>query len=63
MTAHILPHEQDQILDVSTDSPRKINWIVRDDPQLEAELNDLADTEEELSTKVVNKVLNRIKDL
>jgi hypothetical protein len=63
MTAHILPNEQDQVLDVSTDSPRKIDWIVRDDPRLEAELNDLAEAGEELSTKVVNKVLNCIKDL
>ncbi len=63
MTANILSNEREQVVDISLDSPRKIDWIVKEDPQLQAELNDLADQGKELSSKVVNKVVARIKKL
>lgn len=63
MTANILSNEREQVVDISFDSPRKIDWIVKEDPQLQAELNDLADQGKELSSKVVNKVVARIKKL
>ena len=61
MTAHILQKEQDQVLDLSYDSSNQLDWVVREDPKLEAELNRLEG--KKLSPKVVNKVLDRIKDL
>ena len=63
MTANILQNERNQISDISFDSSRKIDWVVKEDPQLQAELNNLAGQGKELSSNVVNKVVNRIKDL
>ena len=63
MTANVLPNERDQVVDVSFNTPRKIDWVVKEDPQLQAELNYLAGRGKELSSKVVNKVVDRIKDL
>jgi hypothetical protein len=63
MTASILPKEHDQVVDLSYDPPRKIDWVVRKDPQLQAELNGLSEKGKKLSPQVVNKVLARIKDL
>ncbi len=40
-----------------------LRWIVREDADLEAELNDQVEKSEEISTRVVNKVVNRIKSL
>lgn len=63
MTANTLQNERDQVVDLSFNSPRKINWVVKENPQLQAELNGLAGQGKELSSKVVNKVVDRIKDL
>ena len=63
MTANILPNDRDQIVDVRFNSPTKIDWVVKEDPKLQAELNGLAEKGKELSSKVVNKVVARIKDL
>jgi len=63
MTARILPDDLDQAIDVVFKTKKRLEWIVREDPKLQAELNKLPNNGEELSTKVVNKVLARIKDL
>jgi len=63
MTARILPDELDQAVNVVFETKKRLEWVVREDPKLQAELNNLPDTGEELSSKVVNKVLDRIKDL
>jgi hypothetical protein len=63
MTVSILPDERDQAVDVVYEKSKRLDWVVREDPKLEAELNQLPDNGEELSSAVVNKVLDRIKDL
>ena len=63
MTARVLPDELDRAVDVVFDTKKRLKWVVREDPKLQAELNKLPDTSKELSSKVVNKVLDRIKDL
>lgn len=63
MTARILPDELNQAVDVVFETTKRLKWVVREDPKLQAELNKLPDTGEELSSKIVNKVLDRIKDL
>jgi hypothetical protein len=59
----LISDERKSSLKLTFDDPGKLDWVVRDDPQLQEELNQLSDQESELSTKVVNKVLDRIKDL
>jgi len=61
MTAHILRNDRDRMVDTSYETPRQLEWVVQEDPKLEAELNGLK--EKEISPKVVNKILNRIKEL
>ncbi|HDN04447.1 MAG TPA: hypothetical protein ENF27_00745 [Chloroflexi bacterium] len=63
MTARILPNELDHAVDFVFKSKKRLEWIVQENPELQAELNKLPETGEELSSKVVNKVLARIKDL
>lgn len=63
MTARILPDERDQAVDVIFDSKQHLKWVVRKDPKLQAELNKLTDNSGKLSPTVVNKLLDRIKDL
>ena len=63
MTARILPDELDQVVDIVFDSKKRLEWVVREDPKLQAELNKLPNNGEELSSKVVNKVLAKIRDL
>ena len=63
MTARILPDELDKAVDVVFKNKNRLEWVVREDPKLEAELNKLPKNSGELSSKVVNKVLDRIKDL
>jgi hypothetical protein len=63
MTARILPEESDRAIDVLYEAKQRLAWVVREDPKLQAELNQLSDPGEELSSAVVNKVLARIKDL
>lgn len=63
MTARILPNELDHVVDVVFESKKRLEWVVREDPKLQAELNKLPESGGKLSSKVVNKVLDRIKDL
>lgn len=61
MTAHILQNDRDSVVDISYEAPKQLEWVVQKDPKLEAELNGLK--AKKLSPKVVNKVLDRIKEL
>jgi hypothetical protein len=63
MTANVFQDHREQVVDISYNSPRKLEWIVKEDPQLQAELNGLNKAGKKLSPKVVNKVVARIKDL
>ena len=63
MAAKYYPDEKDQMLDVVFEPREQFDWVVQEDLQLQDELNQLLGTGEEISTKVVNKVLDRIKDL
>ena len=63
MTARILPDEFDQAVDVVFETKKRLEWVVREDPKLQAELNNQPQKREELSSKVVNRVLDRIKEL
>ena len=63
MSANILQNERDQSGSVAFKTPRRLDWVVRENPKLQAELNRQLDTGEELSSSVVNKVLDRIKEL
>ena len=63
MKINTLPNDRNQAVDAVYDAPRQLAWVVRENPQLQAELNSLSQTKEELSSSVVNKVLKRIKDL
>jgi hypothetical protein len=61
MTAHILQNSKDQIVDITYEAPRQLDWVVQKDPKLEAELNELKG--KKISPKVVNKILDRIREL
>ena len=50
-------------VDIVLEAPRKLEWIVREDPKLQAELNGLPKNGKKVSTRVVNKVVDRIKSL
>lgn len=63
MTASVLPKERDHVVEMTYESSGKVDWIVREDPQLQAELNQLSEKAKKLSPQVVNKVLACIKDL
>ncbi len=63
MTARILPDELDQAVDVVFETKKRLEWVVREDPKLQAELNKLPNNSGKLSSKVVHKVLSRIKNL
>ena len=63
MTANILQEERDRTLDLAYKTKKKLEWVVHEDPKLQAELNKQDKEGEEISSKVVNKVLDRIKDL
>ena len=63
MSANILQNERDQSVDIAFKSSRRLDWVVRENPKLQAELNRQLDTGEKLSSSVVNKVLDRIKEL
>ena len=45
------------------ETPRKLDWIVPEDPKLQAELNGLSENGKKVSPQVVNKVVDRIKSL
>lgn len=63
MAANHYPDEGDQVVDVAFEPRDQFDWVVQEDLQLQDELNQLIRTGEEISTAVVNKVLNKIKDL
>ena len=63
MTARILQEDLDQEVDVVFEAKVGLEWVVQDNYKLQAELNKLSNTGEEISSKVVNKVLAKIKDL
>lgn len=63
MAANIYPDESDQMMDIAFDSRDQFDWVVQEDLQLQDELNQLLGTGKEISEAVVNKVLDRIKDL
>jgi hypothetical protein len=63
MTASMLRNEREQTVDLSFDPTSKLEWVVREDPELQAELNGIKGSGKDLSPKLVNKVLDRIKDL
>ena len=63
MAANIYPDESDQMMDVAFESRDQFDWVVQEDLKLQDELNQLLDSGKEISQAVVNKVLDRIKDL
>jgi predicted transcriptional regulator len=63
MSANILSNEREHEFALALESPRKLEWVVRQNLKLQAELNGQPKTGKKLSSKIVNKVVDRIKDL
>ena len=63
MSANILQNERNQKFEIAFDSTKKMEWIVQENAELQAELNRPPKKGEELSSQVVHKVVDRIKDL
>ena len=63
MSANILQDNREQNFDLAIEFPKKLKWVVRENPKLQAELNGLPNNGNKLSLKVVNKVVDCIKDL
>ena len=63
MSANILPNDKEQNLDLAIEFPKKLRWVVQENPKLQAELNGLPVNGNKLSLKVVNKVVDCIKNL
>ena len=63
MTANTIQEERDRALNLAYKTKKNLEWVVREDPKLQAELNKQDKNGEEISSRVVNKVLDRIKDL
>lgn len=63
MAAKLFTDESDQLADIAFEPRDQFDWVVQEDLQLQEELNQLLGTGEEISTAVVNKVLDRIRDL
>ncbi len=63
MRANILSNDREQNLDLAVEFPKKLSWVVHENPKLQAELNGLSVNENKISSKVVNKVVDCIKDL
>jgi hypothetical protein len=63
MDAKCYTEETDQMLDVAFEPRDQFDWVVQEDLQLQDELNQLIGSGKEISSAVVNKVLDRIKDL
>ena len=63
MAAKSYPDDSEQLVDLAFEPRDQFDWVVQEDLQLQDELNQLLATGEEISTIVVNKVLDRIKDL
>ena len=63
MAANVYTDDSDQMVDVTFEPREQFDWVVQEDLQLQDELNQLISSGKEISTSVVNKVLDRIKDL
>lgn len=63
MAAKTYQEAGDQMVEVAFESRDQFDWVVQKDPQLQDELNRILDSGEKISSAVVNKVLDRIKDL
>ena len=63
MAANVYSDDSDQLVDVAFEHREQFDWVVQEDLQLQDELNQLMGTGKEISTTVVNKVLDRIKGL
>ena len=63
MSANILSNDREQDLDLAIEFPKKLRWVVQENPKLQAELNGLSGKGNKLSAKVVNKVVDCIRDL
>jgi len=63
MSANILSNDREQDLDLAIEFPKKLRWVVPENPKLQAELNGLPVNGNKLSLKVVNKAVDCIKDL
>lgn len=40
MSANILPNDREQDLDLAIEFPKKLRWVVHENPKLQAELTD-----------------------
>jgi hypothetical protein len=63
MAAKAYQNETDQALEVAFEPRNQYDWVVQEDPQLQDELNRILKSGEKVNSLVVNKVLDRIKDL
>lgn len=63
MPAKTFQDEIDQVVEVAFEPRSQFDWVVQEDPQLQDELNQILNSGKKISTAVVNKVLDRIKDL
>lgn len=63
MSANILSNDREHEFELTFESPRKLEWVVRKNPKLQAELNGQPNNGKKLSSKVIHKVVDRIKDL
>jgi hypothetical protein len=63
MASKTYSEEKEQMVEVAFESRDQFDWVVQEDLKLQDELNQLLGTGEEISTTVVNKVVDRIKDL
>lgn len=63
MAAKSYQNDTDHALEVAFEPRNQYDWVVQEDPQLQDELNRILKSGEEVNSLVVNKVLDRIKDL
>ncbi|MFL7813662.1 MAG: hypothetical protein AB8I40_08295 [Anaerolineales bacterium] len=63
MGAKAFQNDTEQALEVAFEPRNQYDWVVQEDPQLQDELNRILKSGEEVNSLVVNKVLDRIKDL
>jgi hypothetical protein len=63
MGAKTFQNDTEQALEVAFEPRNQYDWVVQEDPQLQDELNRILKSGEEVNSLVVNKVLDRIKDL
>jgi hypothetical protein len=63
MGAKAFQNDTEQAVEVAFEPRNQYDWVVQEDPQLQDELNRILKSGEEVNSLVVNKVLDRIKDL